>query len=75
MNPSCNKDVGAWGGAALVCVWFEIDVERSASGPVPGLFESEHLSVLLATVGINTCARDIAMRIDNDGTYVRIWLG
>ncbi len=58
-NPGGDQGVGTRGRAAVVRVWFEIDVKRAAAGLAAGLFEGAHFGVLHAIVGVNTRARDV----------------
>ena len=71
-NSGSDQSVGARGRAALVRVWFEIDVERAAAGFVAGLLEGAHFSVLHAIVGVNTRAYDVALRVDDHGADIGI---
>ena len=72
INPSGDQSVRARRRAALMRMWFEIDVERSAASFATGLLESEHFGVLDPTVGVNAGTCDFALGINNDRADIRI---
>ena len=71
-NSGGDQSVRARWRAAVVRVWFEIDVERAAAGLVARLFEGAHFGVLYAIVGVNPRAHDAALRVDDHSTNIRI---
>ncbi len=71
-NPGGDQSVSARGRAALVRVWFEINVQRSPASLAPSALERAHLSVLYAVVGVDSRPHDAASPVDDDRTNVGI---
>lgn len=72
MDSCSDQCIGTGRRAALMRVRFEIDIKRPAARLRARGFESEHLRVFQAAVGIYSCTDLVAMRVGNHSADIRI---
>src|SRR5262249_16565718 len=71
LHPSINQSVGARGSATVMSMRLERNEGRTAARPSASLFQRQRLCMLHVIVKIETFARDLTARIDNDCAHQR----